>query len=468
VPALLALACAVATFALSQSMLNPALPTIQHQTGASPAATTWLVTVYFLVASVAAPVFGRLGDMLGRRTWLAVAMGAFAMGGLVAAVGAEYASLPVMIAGRALQGLSGGVFPLALAIARSTIPRVRLPFAVSVPSSTTAIGAAVGVAAGGVVVDLWGYHAIFWASAVCGSAVVVLVLVGLGSATGRRPGRVDVLGATLLSVGVGAFLLTFSEAPRWGWQAPGLWVLAGTALLVLPLWARHERRHASPLVDLALARTPALLRTNVATLLTGIGLFGSLVLTPQLVQRPASAGGVGLTAAQAGLIVMPTALVNFLSSPLVGITTRRFGPKIPMVFGCVVAAGCLLLLATAHDSVHIIAVWTALLGLGTGCVFASTSSLVLEAVDAAEAGQATGVNTIARSIGSSIGTQIGGVLLAGNVVSAAGPSSERGFLIAFVMGAATSLVAGLVALTIPGRQASTTAPLAVAPTSNQR
>jgi EmrB/QacA subfamily drug resistance transporter len=453
-PPIIPLSCAAAIFALTQSMLNPSLPAIQAVTGATPAATTWLVTAFFLVSAVAAPVFGRLGDMFGRRTLLALSLGAFAAGALTAAIGAETSSLPVMIVGRAVQGLSGGIFPLALALARTAVPKARLAMAVGVLSATIAIGAAVGVAIGGLIADAFGYPMIFWAAVAGGVFTTVLVLVGLEGSADRNPGRVDVVGAFLLSVAVGAFLLVVSEGPNWGWTAPITCALVVLIVLVLPYWLRHERRHPSPIIDLRLARRPALLRTNVATVLTGFGLFGSLVLTPQLVQRPAALGGLGLSAAQAGLIVMPTALCNFLSSPLVGAIARRFGPKPPMVFGCLVASTCLLLIGVAHGSVLETAIWTAALGIGTGCVFACTSSLVLEAVEPATSGQAIGVNVIARSLGSSVGTQVGGIVLAAHVVAAGELPSDRGFLIAFAVGAAVTFAATVVSLTIPGRRAS--------------
>jgi EmrB/QacA subfamily drug resistance transporter len=434
-------------------MLNPSLPAIQADTGATPAATTWLVTVFFLVSAVSAPVFGRLGDMFGRRTWLALSLGAFAAGALIAALGAEASSLPAMITGRAVQGLSGGIFPLALAHARTAVSAQRLPTAVGVLSATIAIGAAAGVAIGGWIADDFGYPMIFWATVAGGAFTTVLVLVGLGGSGDRSPGRVDALGAVLLSVGVGAFLLVVSEGPHWGWTAPGTWALLALIIAVVPVWLRQERRHPSPILDLRLARRPALLRTNVATVLTGFGLFGSLVLTPQLVQRPEAVGGLGLTAAQAGLIVMPTALFNFLTSPLVGAVTHRHGPKAPMVFGCLVASACLILIGTAHGSVLETAVWTAVLGIGTGCVFACTSSLVLEAVEPAASGQAIGVNAIARSIGSSVGTQVGGIVLAAHVVTAGEPPTDQGFAIAFAVGAVVTLAAAGIALTIPCRAA---------------
>jgi EmrB/QacA subfamily drug resistance transporter len=452
------LACAVAIFALTQSMLNPSLPAIQADTGATPAATTWLVTVFFLVSAVSAPICGRLGDMFGRRAWLAISLGLFAAGALIAAIGAESGSLIAMIIGRAVQGMSGGIFPLALAHARTAVPPERLPTVVSVLSATIAIGAAVGVAIGGIVTDAFGYPMIFWCTAAGGALTMVLVLVGLEGSGEHDRGRIDVIGAALLSIGVGAFLLLVSEASNWGWAAPTTWLFVAVILIALPYWVRHEKRHRSPIVDLRLAREPALLRTNLASVLTGFGLFGSLVLTPQLVQRPIADAGLGLTTAQAGFIVMPTALCNFLSAPFVGRVVRRIGPKAPMVFGCLVAATCLFLIGTVHDSVFLVATWTAVLGIGTGCVFACTSSLVLEAVEPAASGQAIGVNAIARSIGSSMGTQVGGIVLAAHVVSTGGPPTSRGFMIAFTVGAAVTLAAMVISITIPKRQTEPPAP----------
>ena len=147
------------TYALSQTLILPALPALVRELGASPLAVSWLLTAYLVAASVATPLIGRLGDLFGRGRVLTWVMAIFCVGSIVCAVGQ---SLPLLVLGRILQGVAGGVFPLAYGIIRDTFPPAARMRAIGTLSVSLGVGAALGPAIAGVIVDRAGPSAIFW------------------------------------------------------------------------------------------------------------------------------------------------------------------------------------------------------------------------------------------------------------------------------------------------------------------
>ena len=133
------LATGALAFALSQSMVAPALPEIQRELDATPTTVTWVLTVYLLTASITTPIFGRLGDILGKERILVIVLGIFAVGSLVAALSH---SIGVLVLGRAIQGAGGAIFPLAFGIIRDEFPRARVATGIGLISATFGIGAA--------------------------------------------------------------------------------------------------------------------------------------------------------------------------------------------------------------------------------------------------------------------------------------------------------------------------------------
>ena len=442
------LAIGALAFSLAQTTVIPALGEMQHELGASSSDIAWLVTAYFLVASIATPILGRLGDMFGKERYLAVSMGLFAVGSAVCAVGD---SLVLMIVGRGLQGLGGGVFPLSFGIVRDEFPREKIPSGIALLGAVAGIGGAIGLPLGGLLADQVGFHWIFWLSVVMGAGATVAVVTSVPESPIRTPGKLDLVGAGILAVGLSGVLIAISRGNDWGWTSSKTLGLAAAGLVVLVLFVLFERRHPAPLINMTTLSRRPVLTTNLATLLVGFGLFGTFVLVPQLAELPESTGyGFGLNATVAGLLMAPGGLMMLLVAPIVGRVGERRGSKLPLVVGCLVAAGGLVGLALAHGSELLVVVWICVMNAGVGAAFAALPNLIVQAVDSHETGEATGVNTIMRNIGASIGSQVAASIVAGHVL-ASGLPEDQGFKLAFLMGAAGGLAAGLAALAIPGR-----------------
>jgi EmrB/QacA subfamily drug resistance transporter len=434
------LAVAGMSFALLQTMVAPALPAIQHEYGASTPAVTWVLTIYLLTASIFTPVLGRLGDMFGKERLLVIVLLVLGAGTLIAALST---SLPMLIAGRAVQGAGGAIFPLAFGIIRDEFPREKVGSGIGLISATFGVGGGAGLVLSGVIVDHFDYTWIFWLSLVVIAGAVVCTHLFVPESPVKTPAKIDWGGAALMSIGLSAVLLAVSEGNRWGWGSARVLGLIAAGAIVLFAWGRYELRVPQPLVDMRMMRLRGVWTTNVTALMVGFGMFGSFLLVPQFVEMPPAAGfGFGATVTQAGLYLLPSAAVMLVAGPMAGWLGNRFGSRTPLLIGIALVAAAFIQLAVLHDEHWHVFLNSVLTGAGIGLAFASMATLIVDAVPQTQTGVATGMNTIMRSIGGALGAQI-----AASIVGA--HADESHFVAAFLVSAAGLALAFLAALVIP-------------------
>ena len=442
---LVVLLAAGVSFALTQTIVLPALSVLGQEYGASATATSWVVTGFLLSASVSTPIIGKLGDVHGKGRVLTVVLALFALGGTVNALAG---SIELVIAGRVLQGVAGGVFPLAFGIIRDTFPRERVPGAISLVSSVFGVGAGIGLPLSGVVVDATHPSVVFWISLVALPAAVAAARVVPRTPTVEGM-RIDWAGALLLSGALALLLLGVTQAPSLGWGSPanvGL-LVAGAALLVA--WLAVEQRVDSPLIELAVLRRRAVLATNLTGLLVGLAMFSGFLLIPQIAQAPASTGyGLGASVTVAGLLLAPSAAGQLVAGPLAGRLGVRIGFRSTLLIGTLLTAAAFGLLAVLHDAWWHLALAGLLLGAGVAFAFASMANLIVAAVEQSEVGIATGINTVTRTVGGAFGSALSTAVLA-STAGAGGVPSDSGYRLAFGLAAGTALLAGCAALRVP-------------------
>jgi EmrB/QacA subfamily drug resistance transporter len=444
---LLILSVAALAFALAQTTLIPALGELAGELHTDASGVAWTLTAYLLSAAVCTPVFGRLGDMFGKRRLLVISLGVFAAGSVVAALAH---SLGLLVAGRVLQGAGGGIFPLCFAIIRDEFPREKVSSSIGLISATFGIGGGAGLIIGGTLVDGASYHWIFWLGAAMAVVAAVLTQILIPESPNRQPGRIDVRGAVVLAIGLVLPLLAIARANDWGWGSPRTLAMIAAGVVILAGWVALQRRTEQPLADVELLARPPVLMTNLATLLVGFGMFGSFILIPQLAEAPTSTGyGFGLSATGAGLLMLPGALVMLVAGPFAGVLVRRFGGRVPLSLGAAVSAAGLALMAVEHGSQAAMLAWNVVLSIGIGLAFAAMPNLIFDAVPQSETGEATGFNTLVRSVGASLGSQIAAAILTGSVIAGTVLPSDAGYTTAFAISAGVATIAALVAVMIP-------------------
>ena len=442
---LLILSISALAYALAQTTVVPAIPDLMKGLHTDESGVTWTLTGYLIAAAVATPVLGRFGDIYGKKRMLVVALVTFAAGSVVAALASQ---LWLVVAGRIVQGVGGGIFPLCFAIIRDEFPRDRVARGIGLMSALAGIGGGAGLILGGLLVDFASYHWIFWVGAVMASAAAVATWLYVPESPIRTPARVDLRGALVLALGLTLPLLAVSEASNVGWASARTVILIAAGVVVLSLWVVLERHTSEPLADISALRRAPVLMTNITTLLVGFGMFGSFILIPTLAQAPTSTGyGFGVDATRAGLLLLPGSLGMLAFGPLSGVIGARFGNKVPLTIGSVMTSAGLALLALAHGDQLEVLLFTFLMSAGIGLAFAAMPNLILEAVPAHQTGEATGFNALVRSVGSSVGSQVSATILAASAV--AGVATESGFTDAFAVSSVIAACAAVAAIFIP-------------------
>lgn len=446
------LAVSALAYALMQTMVAPALPEIQRELGASPTSVTWVLTIYLLTASISTPVFGRLGDILGKERVLLMVLVLFGIGSAVAAISA---SLELLVAGRAIQGAGGAVFPLAFGIIRDEFPPKRVGTAIGLISATFGIGGGAGLVLSGVIVDNLAYEWIFWLGLAATVVAIAATHLFVPESPMKTPTRIDWTGAAGLAAALGCLLLAISRGNSWGWGSGEVIGLLVASSVIFTGWTRFEMRQAAPLVSIPLLRLRGVWTTNLAGLLIGFGMFGSFILIPQFVQAPAGAGyGFDASVTEAGLFLLPSAAIMLFAGPLAGALGNRFGSKVPLLAGALLCSSSFVLLTVAHSEHWHIYLASVILGAGIGLAFASMANLIVEAVPQQNTGEATGMNTITRTVGGALGGQLAASIVAGHLATSGLPE-ESGYTTAFLMSAIAVFIAFLAGLLIPARPRAT-------------
>lgn len=456
----LVLALAITAYSLLQSLVAPVLPLLQHNLHTDRNTVTWILTAYLLAAAVATPILGRVGDMIGKKKVLTAVLVIACIGSIL---GALASSIAVMVVARAIQGIAGGVIPLAFGIIRDEFPRDKVTAAVGVISALIGVGGGLGLVLGGPIVDALNAHWLFWIPGIAIGIAAIATHLMIPESPRRTPGRVSWIAAGLLSSWLIALLVAISEAPKWGWSSTPVLGLLAAALVLAALWMKWELRSDSPLIDMAMMRIHAVWTTNLAALLIGIAMYSIFAFVPAFLQGTPEAGyGFDSTITESGLIVLPLSVAFLLAGIGSGPLSHRFGPKDVLVSSSVVASASLLILAFAHSAIWQVMLSMLLMGGGFGLAFSSMSAIIVHAVPSHQTGSASGTNANIRTIGGAIGSAMMASIVTAHVLPDGLPA-ESGYTTGFAVLAVASALGAAAALLIPNKHTPLALPLDAQP-----
>jgi MFS family permease len=358
-------------------------------------------------------------------------------------------SLALLIVARVIQGAGGGIFPLAFGIVRDEFPPERVAGSIGLLSSILGIGAGIGVAIAGLIVEHLSYHWLFWLT------LVVIVIAAfctwryIPESPVRVPGKVNWRAAALMSIGISLSLIAISQTTVWGWGSPKTLGLLAAGLAVCAVWIWVEVHSREPLIDMEMMRIRGVWTTNATAFLLGAGMYSSFIVFPQFAQLPTSTGfGFGVSPVVSGLYLLPSTVAMFICGLLAGRLSARYGSKFSLIVGTGFSASAFALLAITHSAPIDMLVSALLLGIGIGLAFAALGNLVIQAVPPQQTGVASGMNTVMRTLGGALGGQLAATFIANNT-SGRYPT-VTGFEQTFVMATVFLIVCLLTSLLVPG------------------
>ncbi|OUZ09460.1 hypothetical protein BHE97_10405 [Aeromicrobium sp. PE09-221] len=451
------ISCGGLVSAMQFTLIIPLIADLPGLLDISSEDASWLITATILCSAVSTPIVARMADMYGKRRMLMVVLTVMVIGSVICALEGSFAML---ILGRAMQGFAASLIAVGISILRDELPKERVGTAVALMSATMGIGSGLGLPLSGVLYQHLGWHSIFWSSAIAGLVLVIAIALFIDESSVRTPGRFDILGAILFSIAIVALLLPLTKAGQWGWDSPLVLGLLGLSALTLVIWFPTQLRRSQPMVDLRIARQRTVLTTNIASLFVGFAMFANMLLTTQILQLPTASGaGLGLDAGTAGLAMIPMGLVMAVMAPITGRLLDRIGGRLTLILGSGIMAIGYAARVPLSESVLQVIIGSTVVGAGTAIAFASLPALIMSAVPITETASANGLNTLVRTLGSSIASAGCAAILAASVAEVGGtllPTRAGTDAVAWTS-AAVAAIAVLLALAIPAARPATPA-----------
>jgi EmrB/QacA subfamily drug resistance transporter len=392
------------------SVVNVALPAIQHDLGGGLAAQQWIVDAYLLMLGSLILVGGSLGDIFGELRMFAIGVASFGVASVLCAAAPDATALIVF---RGVQGVAGALLtPASLAVLTATFSGPERGAAIGQWTAWSGISFVIGPTLGGWLIDVSTWRVIFLINVPIAVATVLLVLRLGGRTQSRRADlRVDLGGALLCVAGLGLLVAGFIEQPRLGWRDPLVpgGITGGAALLVV--FVLYELRTPMPMLPLHLFRLRNFSVTNVETLAVYGALSGlSVFLTLFLIEFSS------YSAFRAGVSLLPITIVMFFLSPRTGKLSMQYGPRLFMALGPIIAGASVLAYARLPSHLDY---WVDLLpallvfAVGLSLTVAPLTTTVLSDATAGDAGVASGVNNAVARIAGLLAVAVLGIAAAG-------------------------------------------------------
>ncbi|HYA77667.1 MAG TPA: MFS transporter [Verrucomicrobiae bacterium] len=382
-----------------ETMVIPGIPTIQAHFSSTDTIASWITSAFLIVGAAVSPLFGKLGDIYGKKKIFLTVLLFYIVGVGLAGFST---SIYMLIASRAVQGIGFAIVPLGLAIITDIFPKERVATAQGIISGTFAIGAAAGLIIGAYIVqDLsweWAFHTAFIMS-------IILFLVAAVMLKKDVPGeksKVDIAGASMLMAGVVLVLLYLTEAPSLGWLSLENLAFFVVGVVLTVGFFVFENKQTSPLIHLKLLKIRNVLVANLVGILSTLSMFLLFFAVIYYAQYP-KPYGLGLSIINTGLTLAPATLVMLIVGPIMGRLVTRIGPKPILVLGASVSILGLLQFTFFRATTVELTIDVAVALIGVVSLIIPIVNMIAMSVPKENTAVGLGMNTMLRNLGGAIG-----------------------------------------------------------------
>jgi len=429
---------------LDNTVVNVALPSIQKDLGASISGLEWTINGYTLSFAVLLATGGRLGDIFGRRRMFLCGVVIFTLSSATAGFAGDATSLVVS---RIVQGVGAALMmPATLSIITNAFPASERGKAMGMWAGVSALALAVGPVLGGFLTEHVSWRAIFYLNIPVAIGAVTAALFAVRESRDTSVGReVDFAGVATLTTGLTALILALVEGNGWGWGSPEIVALLAGAVLGLTAFVAIERRVKVPMVDFSLLSDRNFLGAVVVALIVSFAMLGVFFFLALYMQDV-----LGYSPLEAGVRFLPSTLMIVGVAPLAGRLSDRYGPRWLIAGGLtVVAASLYSFSGIAVDSGYLdLLPGFMLLGIGIAMTMSPMTSAAMNAVPVQKAGIASGVLSMFRMVGGSLGVAVTGAIFQARVGTSFETASPQQFVdalgFAMTVCAAVALIGALV------------------------
>jgi EmrB/QacA subfamily drug resistance transporter len=392
---------------LDNTVVNVALPSIQRDLHATLSALEWTMNAYTLTFAVLMVTGGRLGDIFGRRRMFLFGVAVF---GLSSAAIGFAPDDGVLVAFRAIQGIGAAfMMPATLAIITQAFPAEQRGTAIGTWAGVSALALAIGPVLGGFLTQDVSWRAIFFINPPIAIGAVAVTLFAARESRDETVGRsVDLAGIAALTVGLTAFVLALVQSNTWHWGSPRVIGLFALAVAAVVAFVAIERRVRVPMIDFSFFRSKTSAGSNLVAFLVTFAMFAQFFFLTLYMQNV-----LHYSPLQTGLRFLPATIVIIVMGPIAGRLTDRVGPRPLMVLGLLIVAAALGIQSqlTLHTGYGLLLPGFVLMGMGMGMVMSPMSTAAMNAVDRRKAGAASGVLSMSRMVGGSVGLSVMGALV---------------------------------------------------------
>lgn len=392
---------------LDQTIVSTAMPTIVGQLGGVEH-QAWVTTAYLLATTIVMPIYGKFGDVLGRRRLFLVAIALFTLASLGCAFAGNFWMFVIF---RAVQGLGGGgLMILSQAIIADIVPASERGKYMGPLGAIFGLSAVAGPLLGGYFVDHLTWHWAFYINIPVGIAAFLIGLFALTLPNKKATHRIDVFGVVFLSIATTCliFFTDFGGSRDHGWDAVETWLIGGGMLISAIAFVLVERRAEDPIIPLSLFRNPIFVNATAIGLTLGLGMFAAIAFVPTFLQMSS-----GTSAAVSGLLMIPMMVGMMGTSIWSGLAITKTGKyKGYPIAGTLITAAAMLAMTTlsAETPIWLVCVYLFVFGAGLGLIMQVVVLVVQNAVSPSMVGTATSTNNYFREVGASLGVAVFGTI----------------------------------------------------------